>query len=146
MPKSIYERFSELHKVQNRMNDWLHFEIMDCDEEKGEYFFRCIADEWMCNPMGTLHGGISATILDHAMGSVAFCMVADYGIAPAVQLQVQYHRPMAAGKNILVHIKTISVTKSLIHFYAEAYHEELPEKVCISGNGTYFIKLLSYEK
>lgn len=145
MDGNIREQFDALHKVQHKMNDWLHFAFLDFDEESKTYCFCCLTEPWMCNPMGTLHGGISATILDHAMGSLAFCMVSEEGIAPASQIQVNYHRPLFAGKKILIKVSLVSRTRSLLHFSAVAYHEDLPDKICISGTGTYFIKPMATE-
>jgi uncharacterized protein (TIGR00369 family) len=36
--------------------------------EEGEVVFSCTPQEWMYNPIGSVHGGIALTLLDSAMG------------------------------------------------------------------------------
>ena len=46
------------------IGDMLHFELLDCDPEAGDYLLSCRTETWMRNPAGTLHGGLGATVLD----------------------------------------------------------------------------------
>lgn len=94
----------------------------------------------MRNAVGTLHGGISTTILDQAMGFLAFCLIPENGIAPSIQLQTVYHRPLVPGENMLVKVEAVSVTRTLLHFRGELYAEKSPEKLCVSGSGIYYYK------
>jgi len=36
--------------------------------EEGEVVFACTPQEWMYNPIGSVHGGIALTLMDSAMG------------------------------------------------------------------------------
>lgn len=92
----------------------------------------------MRNIAGTLHGGLCATILDQAMGFVAYCVKQDEGIAPTIQMSVDYHRPLIPGERVLVKVRVISVTHSFLSLSAEAMDAEHPEKVCVSGSGIYY--------
>ena len=67
------------------IGDMLHFELLDCDPEAGDYFLSCRTETWMRNPAGTLHGGLGATVLDQAMGLIPYCLKTEAGIAPTVQ-------------------------------------------------------------
>jgi len=116
------------------------YELLECDTTAGIYTMRCKTFPWMRNIPGTLHGGMCATILDQAMGFIAYCMKPGEGIAPTVQLQVSYHRPIMPGDSVLVKVYTKSVTRSLMHFSAEAFRETTPEKLCLSGTGVFFYK------
>ena len=44
--------------------------------ERGRIVFSVVADEMHENPMGTMHGGIVATLVDTAMGCAVFVDVA----------------------------------------------------------------------
>ena len=58
--------------------------------------------EWMYNPLGTVHGGIAATILDSAMGcAVHTTLPAGVGFTTA-DLQVRYTRAMHAGQGLVL--------------------------------------------
>ena len=85
-------------------------------------------------------GGLGATILDQAMGTVSSCLKAGEGMTPAVQLSVNYHRPLIPGMEVLVKVHVVSVTRSLISLSAEASAGEYPDKLCLSGTGLYFCK------
>ena len=73
-------------------------------------------------------------------GCVAYCAKSGEGTAPTVQLTVNYHRPIIPGDYILVNVHVLSASKSLMHLRSEAYREENPEKICLSGNSVFFNK------
>jgi len=120
----------------------MDYELISCDTAAGEYCFRCKTFPWMRNIPGTLHGGMCATILDQAMGFVAYCIKPGEGIAPTVKLDVNYHRSITPGDTVLVNVKVLSVTRSLMHISSQAFREKVPEKLCLSGSAMFFYKSL----
>ena len=50
-------------------------------------------------PPGHVHGGASAAALDEAMGAVVW--IAGYSVA-AVNLEINYHKPVPLGENIII--------------------------------------------
>jgi uncharacterized protein (TIGR00369 family) len=65
--------------------------------EKGRAVFALEPAEWMYNPIGSVHGGVAATILDSCMGcAVHATLDPDVGYA-TTDLQVRYLRSMRAG-------------------------------------------------
>jgi uncharacterized protein (TIGR00369 family) len=63
--------------------------------ERGRVAFACDAQARFANPMGTVHGGIIATLLDSALGC-AVQSVLDAGQAyTTLGLEVKYLRPVA---------------------------------------------------
>ena len=139
--QSLRRRLEELQNTApDSIGAVMDFELVSCDPKAGEYMFRCKTMPWMRNSAGTLHGGICATVLDQAMGFVAYCVMPGEGIAPTIQMQVSYHRALIPGEEIVVKVWTVSVTKSLMSFRAEAFQTSKPEKLCLSGSATYFYK------
>ena len=118
----------------------MDYKLLSCDPKGGEYVFRCKSMPWMRNILGTLHGGICATMLDQAMGFVAYCIKPGEGIAPTIQMQVSYHRPLISGEDVIVKVWVVSATRSLMSFRSEAFQAASPEKLCVSGSATYFYK------
>ena len=118
----------------------LRLEALRYEEETGTYVLRAPTESWMRNGHGTLHGGMCATIADQAMGSVACCYKRGEGILPAIELSLNYHRPLMPGENVLIRVRPMSVTRTLIHVQSELYLESQPEKLCTSARGTYFYK------
>lgn len=139
--QSLRRRLEELQNTApDSIGAVMDFELVFCDPKAGEYIFRSKTMPWMRNSAGTLHGGICATVLDQAMGFVAYCVMPGEGIAPTIQMQVSYHRALIPGEEIVVKVWTVSVTKSLMSFRAEAFQTSKPEKLCLSGSATYFYK------
>ncbi len=71
----------------------LDFSIIEV--EHGRAVFAMQPAEWMYNPIGSVHGGVAATILDSCMGSaVHSTLEAGVGYA-TTDLQVRYIRSMS---------------------------------------------------
>ena len=141
MKKRVEQWLQRLHEVApGSVGDRLCLKVLGYDAEKNEVALRSVTEEWMCNAHGTLHGGMCATIADQAMGSVACCFKQGEGNLPAIELHLNYHRPLIPGEGVVIRVRPVSVTKSLIHMTAQLYRESCPEKVCISANATYFFK------
>ncbi len=70
----------------------LDFAIVEVDE--GRAVFAMEPAEWMYNPIGSVHGGIAATILDSCMGCAVHTTL-ERGVAyTTADLQVRYIRAM----------------------------------------------------
>jgi uncharacterized protein (TIGR00369 family) len=73
----------------------LDFTITEVEE--GRAVFAMEPAEWMYNPIGSVHGGIAATLLDSCMGcAVHTTLEAGVGYT-TTDLQVRYIRGMGAG-------------------------------------------------
>ena len=135
----IRSRIAQISEVApDSIGDMMHYELLECNPEKGDYLLSCRTEDWMRNFAGTLHGGMCATILDQAMGFVLYCLKSGEGAAPTVQLSVNYHRPLIPGTGVLVKVHLVSMTRSLMSLSAEAWEKDNPEKICLSGTGLYF--------
>lgn len=65
--------------------------------EPGRAVFVLEPEEWMCNPLGSVHGGAAATILDSCMGCAVHATL-DAGVGfTTTDLQVRYIRAMTPG-------------------------------------------------
>jgi uncharacterized protein (TIGR00369 family) len=126
--------------VPDSIGDRMHLRLTACDPEAGWYEMRAETAQWMRNVVGTLHGGMCAALVDQAMGIIAFCIKPGEGTAPTIQLQVNYHRPLIPGEDVLIRIRVVSRTKSLISLSAEASLVSAPEKTCLTSSAVYFYK------
>ena len=141
MLEELMKWLSRLHEVApGSVGDRLGLEPLEYDDGKKEFVLRCPTKNWMHNAHGTLHGGICATIADQAMGSVACCYKRGEGILPAIELSLNYHRPLVPGENVLIRVRPMSVTRTLISVQAQLYLESQPDKLCTSAKATYFYK------
>ena len=141
MLEELMKWLARLHEVApGSAGDRLGLEALEYDDEKKEFLLRCPTEMWMKNAHGTLHGGLCATIADQAMGSVACCYKRGDGILPAIELSLNYHRPLMPGENVLLRVRPVSVTRTLISVQSELYRESQPDKLCTSAKATYFYK------
>lgn len=80
------------------------------DVSRGRVEFTLVADELHENPMGTMHGGIVATLVDSAMGSAVSSALPVGASYTTLELKTNYVRPIvqATGRvraeGILVHM------------------------------------------
>lgn len=141
MIKELEKWLVRLHEVApGSAGDQLAIEALAYDAHNKEFLLRSRSELWMRNAHGTLHGGLCATIADQAMGSVACCYKQGEGILPAIELSLNYHRPLIPGENVIIRVRPMSVTRTLIHVQAEMYRESQPDKLCSSARATYFYK------
>ena len=134
-------RLTQLHSMApGSIGDQMELELVDCQPEAGVYNMRCKTQNWMRNIAGTLHGGMCATLVDQAMGCVAFCAKPGEGIAPTVEMNVTYHRPLIPGEDVLIRVELTSVSRHLIHLRSQAFRCSQPDKVCIAATAVYFYK------
>ncbi len=147
LEQTLLQRLEELHTLApGSIGDMMQLRLIGCDPDAGIYRMRCATGHWMRNIAGTLHGGMCATLADQAMGCVAFCAKPGEGIAPTVEMNVSYHRPLIPGEDVLIHVSLVSVTRSLMHLRAELFVASEPDKLCLSATGVYFYKEVPHER
>lgn len=141
MEERIKARLAAIHvHAPGSIGAQMNYSLVDCDDTVREYTLLCHTFDWMRNIPGTLHGGMCATVVDQAMGFVAYCLKTGEGTAPTVQMSVEYHRPLIPGEDVIVRVKVVAQTRSLMRLSAEAAQASAPERVCLTSSATYFNK------
>ena len=141
MEEKVRRRIAEVSETcPGSIGDMMQFQLLSCQPEKGDYLFSCKTLPWMRNFAGTLHGGMCATVLDQAMGFVSYCLKPGKGAAPTVQIEIDYHRPLHPGEDVIVKVHVVTATRSLMNLTCEAVQASNPDKICLSGSGIYFYK------
>ena len=147
LSQALRQRIQELHDcAPDSIGDLMHYRLVECQEEAGECVLECETFPWMRNGPGTLHGGMCATIVDQAMGFVAYCIKPGEGVAPTVQMQVAYHRPLIPGQSALIRVRIVSVTRTLMNLSAEVFQTSTPDKLCLSATGIYYYKAMPMDR
>ena len=141
LENALRKRLEELHALApGSIGDMLQLEFVSAQPEQGMYSLRCQTGAWMRNIAGTLHGGMCATLVDQAMGCVAYCAKPGEGIAPTVEMNVSYHRPLIPGEDALILVRLLSAGKHMIHLQSEVFAYNAPDKLCLSATGVYYYK------
>jgi uncharacterized protein (TIGR00369 family) len=71
----------------------LGMSIAEADD--GRAVFALVPEEWMYNPLGTVHGGVAATLLDSCMGCAVQTTLPAGVVYTTTDLQVRYVRAMS---------------------------------------------------
>jgi len=58
--------------------------------------------EWMYNPIGSVHGGVAATLLDSCMGCAVHTTLPAGVRYTTTDIQVRYLRPLRAGQGLVL--------------------------------------------
>jgi uncharacterized protein (TIGR00369 family) len=79
--------------------DTLGFKLVEVEE--GRVAFESVPGVHVYNPIGTVHGGFAATLLDSACGCAAHTRLAANQGYTTLELKVAYHRAMTASTGLV---------------------------------------------
>lgn len=81
--------------------------------EKGHAVFQAEAGSGHLNPMGTVHGGFAATVLDSATGCAVHSMLGPGDTYGTVDLNVKLLKPIPVGVAMYAEARVIHCSKRL---------------------------------
>ena len=106
--------------------------------EKGRVVFFAMADGRHLNPMGGVHGGFAATVLDSVTGCAVHTML-DVGVAyGTVDLNVKMMRPVPMNEKLTAEARVTHISRSI--GISEATLKDASGRLLASGSATCFIK------
>jgi len=91
---------------------WLNGTLLDIQE--GTMKVEFLVREDMSNPMGVLHGGIAATILDDVVGTMVYALGREFAYT-SVNLNCDFLNPAKTGETVIAHAKVVRAGKNIIH-------------------------------
>ena len=88
-------------RAADTINAMVEMELVSADEESRTMTLRFPLRHWEMNPVGRTHGGILCTLLDMAMGGIAYaCSDADF--TPTIQMSVNFVKGSETGEDLYV--------------------------------------------
>ena len=90
--------------------------------EQGQLSFQYIVRKEMTNPMGTLHGGVTSSIVDDIIGATMFSFNEDC-FYTTVNLVVDYFAPACEGDVIIADTSVIKKGKQMVNAQCEIWNE-----------------------
>jgi acyl-coenzyme A thioesterase 13 len=109
---------------------WLNGRLLEIQE--GSMKVEFVVREDMSNPMGILHGGIAATILDEVVGTMVYALGREFAFV-SVNLSCDFLNPAKIGETLFADAKVIRAGKNIVH----------AEGVITSANGLIIAKCSS---
>lgn len=135
----VVRRFHALKRaIPDTISADIDLQLMECNEEHGEFLIKARTAAYMRNYYGFLHGGMIAMIMDQAMGHMAYCVTSGRSHSVTTEMNLSYLRPMLATDDVLIRVFVVSNGKALIRVRAEGYQASAPDRLCVTGTATYF--------
>ena len=114
----------------------LDFKLIEVRD--GLAIFEGNPDERTYNPMGTVHGGYAATLLDSACGIATHSKLAAGQGYTTLELKVAYHRPMTASTGRVRAVGSVTSFGRRVAF-AEAKLSDANGRILASASSTLLI-------
>lgn len=139
MERAFRKYFQDVQKeCDGTFNAMLDVAFESCDFEKKSLTVRVALKPWMANPGGILHGGVSASLMDYAMGLL--CRYFGGGVmTPTVSMEVGYQRPGVIGGQLLVRADMTMCGFTLCHATGRAWMEGDEDKTVCTATGVYYV-------
>lgn len=113
--------------------------LVEEDGPAGSLLFACHTDQSMSNPMGIVHGGITAALVDTCMGVT--CAAQSGGMpTPTITMTVNYARPVPLDAELRVRTRTVRVGTASGQLWAEVALAERPDELLVTASGVYAIR------
>ena len=90
--------------------------------ERGKLSFRYTVRKEMTNPMGGLHGGVTAAIIDDVIGATMFSFNEDH-FYTTLNNVVDYFAPAKEGDTIIADTTVIKKGKQVVNVQCEVWNE-----------------------
>lgn len=119
-------------------NAMLNPRFISCDYNKKSVLIAMDTQNWMTNPSQIVHGGVTASILDFAMGLLARCSTTGY-MTPTVSMDVSYLRPVPLEKTVFVEAQITMAGFSVCHVTAKVWVEGAEDKPVATSTGVYYV-------
>ncbi len=110
--------------------------VYDCDGPSDTIVLAYQTQPWMRNPMGVVHGGVVAILLDNAMGTNSTCHC---GIpTPTISMTVNFARPIPLNTTVVVRTRLTRMGRTTAYLTGEIFLPDDPDTVLATGTGVYY--------
>lgn len=109
------------------------------DGPAGSLLFSCHTDASMSNPLGIVHGGVTASLVDTCMG-VTCSAQCERAATPTVSMTLNYARPVPLDAEVRVRARTVRVGASSGQMSAEVFLAARPDEILVTASGIYAIR------
>ncbi|WP_417939764.1 PaaI family thioesterase [Flavobacterium sp. RS13.1] len=100
---------------------WLKGKVLAASESGVEFEFTVRKD--MTNPVGMIHGGVMAGMIDDCIGVNFFVLGLEY-FYPTINLNIEYFSGAREGEIIRVKTEVVKLGKTIINIRAEISNSE----------------------
>lgn len=99
---------------------WLNGKVISVEEKAVQFEFEIRKE--MTNPVGMLHGGVTAGMIDDCIG-VNFMVLGLEKFYPTINLNIDYFNPVFENQTVIVKTKLEKLGKTIINIKAEVINK-----------------------
>ncbi|KOY84329.1 hypothetical protein AD998_21525 [bacterium 336/3] len=100
---------------------WLKGKVVSANKDSVEFEFTVRKE--MTNPIGMLHGGVMASMIDDCIGVNFFILGLEY-FYPTINLNIEYFSGAKEGEIVLVKTNVVKQGRTIINLRAEVTNQE----------------------
>ena len=113
--------------------------VEEADGQPGSLLFSCRTVQALSNPMGIVHGGVTASLVDTCMG-VTCAVQCGNMITPTITMTVNYARPVPLDADIQVRTHITRCGNTSGQMTSEVFPAGHPEEILATASGVYSVK------
>lgn len=141
MAKSLYNQEHMEESIKHFINSinnqkkfisYVNPQFKSCDFTNKELVLKFNIQEWELNPQNSLHGGITASVLDTTFGYLSHYF-SENRYVTTISLTTNYLKPIWKNDTIEVHGKIASLGKNIVNLTGEI---NIPERNIIAATAT----------
>ena len=139
MERAFADYFRQVAETEpGTFNAMLHPALIRCDFARQELVIGADIQDWMRNPGGILHGGISASLLDFTMGLL--CRYCSGGrMTPTVSMEVSYLRSGPMHGRICIGARLTKRGGTFDHALSSLWTEGEEDRLLATAAGVYYV-------
>ncbi len=132
---AIMQAFAQGHFSRPPITETMPMDMVEI--EYGRVLFHATANQTHANPMGGVHGGFAATVLDSVTGCATHTVLAAGEGYGTTDLNVKMCRPVPFNKKLIAEGKVINTGRNLV--ISEGYLRDEDGKIYAFGTATCMI-------
>ena len=132
---AIMQAFAQGHFPRPPITETVPMDMVEI--EYGRVLFHATANQTHANPMGAVHGGFAATVLDSVTGCATHTVLAAGEGYGTTDLNVKMCRPVPFNKKLIAEGKVINTGRNLV--ISEGYLRDEDGKIYAFGTATCMI-------
>jgi len=139
MERAFLTYFADARReFDGQFNTMLATELSSCSYEKKTVTLTVEPRPWMANPMGILHGGISASLLDLTMGLLCRYFSGGY-MTPTISMDVQYLRSGPLDRKLYIGAELTKRGMGVCYAVGRMWAEGTEDSLIATSSGAYYV-------
>ncbi len=139
MERALRRYFSDAKReFDGQFNTMLGPEFRSCSFEKKTVTLSLRPQPWMGNPLSVLHGGVTASLLDMAMGLLCRYFSGGY-MTPTVSMGVQYLRAGSLDRTLIIRAELTKRGLSICYAEGRLWEEGAEDRLIATASGAYYV-------